>query len=324
MMAQDCPVIVVGAPRSGTSLVQKIIREHKGFCSVAKESGFIWRPYVHPSKNAWKYEGWEGGLLDPCEILEIQEAFARYALSWSAWRRAAAFNVMRYQRSRYTAPIFRAGYHAIALVNRSLQRGAGKNIQKDRLVDKSVHSPFFLSLIDQVFPDARFVHIVRDGWNTVPSMLDGWLNPSRFFTYDVPDGHQIPDYPHRLWNFALMSGWEELRGQCLANVVCAQWVALQEAALQYFSNVSTERILRIYLEELTTSPRNTLQDLAKFLGLSWSSYFETLVNDLPKVNARPSDERHAMQKTVEQRMARLSAESSLRLSQTNRRLCYLR
>ncbi|MCS4503424.1 sulfotransferase [Arhodomonas aquaeolei] len=316
------PVIILGAPRSGTSLLQTIIREHEGFRSVAKESGFVWHKYCHPSLRDWRCEGCPASAIDQRAIEEIRHQFDRYALSSRSWRRASGLNVLRYQRSPLMAPVLKGGYFLLARLLRVL-RAVMSGSSQGRLVDKSVHSGLFLNLLDAVFPDALYIHIVRNGDDTVSSMIDGWLNPDRFFTYDLPGGLQIPDYPYREWNFALPPGWEEYRKRPLADVVAFQWTRLQSSIMEHFdAPVLRERLLRVKLEDLTNNPTGTLRRIAAHVDLPWSDYFERLGQKMPTVNARPSDRKKRMSRKVAERMDRMAGEEARKVQAVNRALGY--
>ena len=100
------PVIIVGAPRSGTSLMQKVIRETPGFVSVAKESDMIWMPHCHPSTNEWQYEGCPDSRITEALVAEIREDFLSQALSANTWRlfaRSGSWNGPDSQRA-YASP----------------------------------------------------------------------------------------------------------------------------------------------------------------------------------------------------------------------------
>lgn len=321
-MNMNEPVLIVGAPRSGTSLLQQILREHDGFRSVAKESEFIWRSYTHPTKNDWQYEGWRKSVLENKDRNRILAEFDRYAFSARTWRRAAAFNIMGYHRSPLLAPLLRGSYRLGAIAASLLRRRERSDFGQYRIVDKSVNSPLFLPLVEQVFPNARFIHIVRNAFNTVPSMLEGWLTPTRFFTFDVPGGLAIPDYPYQSWNFALPAGWQQWRNEKLADVVSFQWLALQENVIKHFDQFSSRPMLRIRLENLVAEPEKELHELANFVGLPQTSYLKKLSRGLPLVNARPARNGKNDNPEVAARMSRLSNDQWQRLKQMNENLGY--
>lgn len=276
------PVIIVGAPRSGTSLLQRIIRGAPGFVSVAKESGLIWRRYTDPERHNWTGESFREADTSPAEIERIHRLFARYALPWTTWRKADDRDVLRYQRNPFlSALLYRPAYHLLAL-SRAPFAGRTRGF---RLVDKSVHSGLWLPFVERVFPDATFIHITRDPRDTVGSMVDGWLNPNRFFTYTVPLDLAIPDYPYDQWNFALHPGWQDLVNEPLARVVTHQWSTLTESIMEFRAG-REDRWLTIRLEDLTTRTETELRRLTHFLDLPWDDYFERCSAGLPKVNAR--------------------------------------
>lgn len=317
------PVIVLGAPRSGTSLMQKIVREQEGFRSVAKESGFIWREYCHPALQDWRYEGCPPARIDPRAVTDIRKRFQRYALSSSTWQKASGLDILRYQRSPLLAPVLRTGYFALAGLSRALRVLRPGQDDCARLVDKSVHSGLFLDLVDRVFPDARYIHIVRNGPDSIASMIDGWLNPDRFFTYSLPGGLQIPDYPHADWNFALPAGWEAYRDRPLADVVTFQWTRLQQAILAHFDDPERkQRLLRVKLEDLSADPGVALHRIGEFIEVPWSGHFQRLAREMPAVNARPADRKRQTSDQVQERMARMSSAEAEALTKINKVLGY--
>jgi hypothetical protein len=306
--------------------MQKIVREHNGFRSVAKESDFIWRKYCHPRLHSWRYEGCPPERIDDRTIDYVHARFRRYTLSAKAWRRAKRLDVQRYQRSPLLAPFLRAGYFVFAAasqpVSELLPLASGSN-DDWRLVDKSVNSALFLNLLDRVFPDAKYVHIVREGNATIRSMVESWLNPDRFFTYIVPGGLQIPDYPHKGWNFALPAGWEDYRSKPLADVVTFQWTQLQQAILSHFDEPDGgARLLRVKLEDLVNDRCSVLRRLADFIEVPWSDYFERLSRGMPSVNARPLERTNDDSRGLDERMVRLNDCESERLRATNSALGY--
>lgn len=318
------PILIVGAPRSGTSLLLKILREHDGFRSVAKESQFIWEPWTHPARHEWQYEGWISGKLSQAEILKIRSAFDRYTMSSRFWRRTNVNRMFGYRRTPAFAPLFRLAYDIFSRVNQISAAFTGSNEDSTaRLVDKSTSYGLFLPLAEQVFPDAKYLHIVREGTDTVRSMAESWLNPERFFSFRLPGGLAIPDYPHELWNFGLPAGWPGMRSSYLAEVAAFQWAQLQTGILENLEVRPKSNVLRIRLEDLHMDPESELRRIASFADLPWSSYFDCLASNLPRVNARPlQKEGQELKSNAIARMRRLSKYWRDRIKAINRRLGY--
>jgi hypothetical protein len=266
-------------------MLQKIIREHPDFISVAQESGSIWQNYVHPSLNDWQCEMFDTSDLSQEKIEEIKMMFGKYALSANLWNKFGKLNIMKYQQNPFLAPVLRTGYKVVTMMLNTLPK-RGNN---SRLVDKSVHCGLWLNLIDSVFPDALYIHIMRNGIKSVDSMIDGWLNPNRFFTYTLPKKLEIPDYPYQMWNFALPQGWSEYTKKPLEEVVSFQWCQIQQSIMTYFKDENFKgRTISIKLEDLVSDTGQTLGNITSFIGLEWDSYFKRLAKGLPVINSQPS------------------------------------
>ena len=279
------PIIILGAPRSGTSLLHRLIRGCDGFASVAKESGFIWSRYTHPSLHEWRSESWDREKFGENDARRIRALFARYALPSSIWRRVDEYNVLRYQRYPAISALLRPAYHLIASVRAmSIRLPEGT-----RLVDKSVHSGLWVDLVDRVFPDAIYLHIVRNPYATVESMASAWRNPKRFFTYRLPREMDIPGYTHKEWNFALPPDWERYTSSKIESIAAFQWAALQESILDFSDHLGESRYLRIYLEDLNEKPSAILQEVCRVGEIPFDARLSGLAEQMPVVNARGHD-----------------------------------
>jgi hypothetical protein len=276
------PVIILGAPRSGTSLLHRIIRAQPGFRSTAGESDAVWGKLTHPALNDWAAEGWPGTRLNECERQDLHRRLARLSLDSRLWRRVDAQAVGEHQhRSAVLARIIRSGYRLLAGF-------AARAPTEEILVEKSVHSALWLDLLDEAFPDARYVHIVRRPEDNLRSMIRAWLHPERFFTYNVPADLQITGYPFQRWNFALPPGWRDYTEQPLERVVAFQWAALQ-GRIADFTLAQARPVLRVRLEDLVDEPRLELERVAGHLGLEWNRHLEAFSTSLPAVNRSSQD-----------------------------------
>ena len=288
------PVIIVGAPRSGTSLMQKVIRETPGFVSVPRESNMIWLPHCHPATNDWQYEGCPGSRITDELVAEIRDDFLDQALSANTWQMFDQFGLM--QRPRLAACL-RFAYRTLSGPWKRIRAHAraGHAPGRGRLVDKSVHAALWLNLVDAVFPDALYIHMVRSPRTCVPSMIQGWENFKRFRTYRVPDSAGPPRHDTSgYWCFPMPRGWNKYYQRDLAAICSFQWKAIHDAILQYLAAPTfNNRVLRIHLEQLADQPLSVLRDVSELLNHD----ITLMMPDdyvLPKVNTfnakRPLDD----------------------------------
>ncbi len=171
----DKPIIIIGAPRSGTSLMQKLIRETPGFLSVPKESDMIWLPYCHPSNNNWEYEGCPDSRITDEVVSNICSAFSAQALTADTWRLLDRLGLMTRPR---LASYLRLGYRLFFKPWKHIRdQMTSSRSRTGRLVDKSVHAGLWLNLVDSVFPNALYIHMVRSPDTCIPSMVGAAPSP---------------------------------------------------------------------------------------------------------------------------------------------------
>lgn len=281
------PVIIVGAPRSGTSLMQSILREMPGFASMASEANIIWSAYTHPALHSWDCEKVAIESLNTQTRNDILNTFYQQSKPASFWRQWSHLGLMN---NPLVASILRKIYqHAGGVIEKIFTINKTNNEGRHRLVEKSVHCGLWLELIEHVFPDARYIYMQRSGFSTIPSMVDGWLDPDRFFTYKVPAPLNIAGYPYQKWNFALPSGWREYTDKHLVDVVAYQWSTIHDALWDGLSNPRQEgRVKDIKLESLVYSPQSVLKEIASHIGTNWNDHWTRLCYQMPVINARES------------------------------------
>src|SRR5579875_1073734 len=128
-MSDITPIFIVGCPRSGTTLLRRMIDSHPNI-SCGPETGFL-------------------ADLERAERLN--------------WERIVRFGVSRRQWHQQAADYFE-------WLHLQYMHAQGKR----RWADKTPSYALFLDYIDQLFPTAQVVHIIRDGRDVVASHRDRW------------------------------------------------------------------------------------------------------------------------------------------------------
>lgn len=215
--ATDRPIFIIGAPRSGTSLLYAILRSSSKVAHWPGEAHEVWERDHHPALR-----GWESNALGASDADE--EARAR--------------------------------------IRRSFFLVTGRN---KRLIDKTPRNSLRVPFVDAIFPDARFVFLIRDGRDNVNSLINAWRTP-RYRTYRLPERHAIPGVDPEWWKFVLYPGWrEDLKGPL--EVVCArQWVASNEHALSAKSAIG-DRWIDVRYETLIEDPVEEIARVMEWVGL---------------------------------------------------------
>jgi hypothetical protein len=161
------------------------------------------------------------------------------------------------------------------------------------VIEKTCANSLRVSFIEKVFPEAKFVFIVRDGRDVAASSMKRWMAPLDI-PYLLKKARYIPlsDAPyyvvrylanqiHRLFSREKrLAFWgprfdgmdEMLRSRSLAEVCAMQWVRCVESAENDLSQVDPVRVHRLRYEEFVSDPAGGLKALAKFLDPQLSGY----------------------------------------------------
>jgi hypothetical protein len=158
MMETMLPMpFVVGAPRSGTTLLRMMLDSHPEM-AIPPETGFI-------SEVIDQFRGAEGSLELLLNIITGYETWVDFHLS----------------TEELAGELERLPRFCAAEGIRSFYRLYAKRFAKSRWGDKTPNYGLQLEAIAGLLPEAHFIHIIRDGRDVAASIRDLWFSPSRNF-----------------------------------------------------------------------------------------------------------------------------------------------
>lgn len=125
-----------------------------------------------------------------------------------------------------------------------------------------------IGFLKEIFPDAKFIHIYRDGRAVVNSLLavtwwSGWRGPANWRW-----GELTP---------AQSEKWERYDRSFVA-LAAIEWEILMAAQEHAAQSIPAGDLLEIRYEDLCQNPVKTFQEAVEFSNLEWSSQFETTIN----------------------------------------------
>jgi len=125
-----------------------------------------------------------------------------------------------------------------------------------------------LGFMNEIFPDAHFIHIVRDGRAVANSWLQmpwwgGYRGPENWLWGELADAYQ------KEWNGA------ERSYTLLAGIA---WKLLLESYEEGLKEIEKERYLTIKYEDFVDNPKNEMTKILNFINLEWSLGFEQQFN----------------------------------------------
>jgi hypothetical protein len=153
------------------------------------------------------------------------------------------------------------------------------------LVEKTVSNTLRVAFVHRILPDARFVHLLRDGRDVIASAYDQWRAPVDW-RYTLAKARQYPllsapAYALRwaatrllrrgtslppVWGPAYRGIHEDLRLLPLLQVCARQWQRSVAASLDQLAEVPPERVLTVSYARLVSDPEAELARVFRFLG----------------------------------------------------------
>lgn len=158
------PIFVVGAPRSGTTLLRYILCSHPHIY-IPPESNFIPRFFNKQPETQ----------LQPLEAKRIYQEILGYRVFFKDWHteKPDPETFISNLPDLYPRTILTALYKMYS-----------QQYSSERWGDKSPIYTEHLALLSQIFPSAQIIHIIRDGRDVALSMLRSYRG-SKFFYIDV-------------------------------------------------------------------------------------------------------------------------------------------
>ena len=142
---------------------------------------------------------------------------------------------------------------------------------RPRFINKNLQNSFRVRLLNAIFPDAKFIHIIRDGRAVAFSLLnkkaDGATSPILLVGFKdiLRDKYQLNR--SELYNYGL--AW-------------AEFVRKGREA----TAIAKDRYYEVHYEKLVREPYNELRNIIDFCELDWYSKFEEKIPATQNMNEK--------------------------------------
>ena len=258
------PVFLVGAPRSGTTLIFEVLASHP-------DLGWLttWHNRI-PSLTF---------LSAAARLCSLGPAFRKRVRRSDQWK--TPLDYVRQGPSeaygiwgQYLGNTFESDY---LLENRASDKQKNGLIDefakvlayqgKPRLAVKTT-GPSRMRFLQDIFPEARFVHIIRDGRAVVNSLMkvDFWVDTHRL---ESPAwSHGMPD--------SYIEEWKRLEESPLA-LAALQWRNIVETARRECLSLPDIPYLEIRYEDFMANPGATIVRILDFAELEASPAIESFI-----------------------------------------------
>lgn len=224
----DRPVIILAAPRSGSTLLFETLAEAPDVWTIGDESHGVIEG-LEPLRPG-------GGRVDSNRL---DESHAAEPLLQAV--RARFAGRLRDRDGRQPTP--------------------GPPVPRLRFLEKTPKNALRLPFLTRVFPDALYVFLVREPRPNIGSMIEAWKS-GRWVTYPELDGWQGPP-----WSLLLPPGWQALDGHSIAEICAWQWATANRVIADDLATLPRERWTACEYAELVKHPEATVRRICDFAGL---------------------------------------------------------
>ena len=255
-MGLEKPIFIISAGRSGSSTLHKLLAYHP---DLAWLSGYCDKYPHYPAINRW--------ILKSAELPFIGRLLRRKMSPWESYRfwetYCPGFSLpCRDLVAADVATCAREGIRR-ALAQIAAHRG-------QRLLLKITGWPR-IGFLREIFPDAKFVHVMRDGRAVVNSILKvnwwwGWRGPENWRWGELPDVYR------REW---------ETSGKSFVALAGIQWRILMDAAEEARQLVPNCDSMAVRYEDLCRDPVKVFRAVVDFAELRRLGHFEAMVRHYP-------------------------------------------
>lgn len=204
------PIFLLGNIRSGTSLLSRMLNCHPRICV----------PYeAHVYNIFWDYRDRYEPLTEP----DRQRHLVQDVLSMRVFRDWSKPPDIEAVMQRIERPCFHGVFEA-------MMHAWADGQQKPRWGEKTPHNGPYWRAISQGFPNAQFIHLVRDGRDCALSMIKARFGPKLVYPAAV------------------------------------RWARYLDQMQQMRETLGPSRVYEVHYEDLIENPEQTLQALCDFLG----------------------------------------------------------
>lgn len=228
------PYFFIGCGRSGTSLLARLLSSHRDIAVYPYEANEMWHPQSFP---------WHHSNSNSAPIWVDPYAFTEASLK---------------ARTEHDDRRMKAVFGACQL----LLRG-------ECFVNKSALVTFMIPEILNLFPDARFIHIIRDG------RAVAW-------SFALHDKKMIDRFPNRYKEIGI-----DFPLEVLVEKFATHWkqhVLEIEHQKDKLNLEERDRIYELRYEDLCINPREQLASIAKFMHVNPGGFGDRLYSDIKNTN----------------------------------------
>jgi len=221
------PIFIIGCHRSGTSIFYRKLALHP-------DLAFITRTTRRAPNQIW--------LMRLFMLLRSKEK-NHTPIGGEVWNRFGSGDDQVMTAANVT-PEIREYFERLVKNHLIL-------FKRKRFLNKSPSNSVKIGFLDALFPDAHFIHMVRDGRAVARSISKGRMSHGRF------SGAKYP-------------GWQDLLDKPVVASCGLQWTQTIAYIQNALKQIPDERILQVRYEDFISRPVETMQRVGERCHLKWT------------------------------------------------------
>ena len=219
------PIFIVGAPRSGTNIFYRTMAKHPDLAWISNITKKV------PTS------------LLLTRILMMFRSDHRPTEGNNIWQRFIGDADESLGQDDVT-PAGRKYLHKVVRNNLQL-------FDKTRFLNKCPGNSVRMEFLKEIFPDAVFIHIIRDGRAAAYSIMGSRLKHNGSYWSVKPPG------------------WQNLLKLPLVEACALQWKLIVASVLQSAAKLPPEQYIEVKYEDFVVRPAEILKQVAAKCGLTW-------------------------------------------------------
>ena len=243
------PIFVIGCNRSGTTLLFETLSRHPSLWSLYVEAQDVW--YKH-----YPIHSEDGDRVTECPSVLVRNEL-----------HSSLYSMAHNKECLKDRTVWK-------FVPRKLMQRPVVNVYKTppiRLVEKTPANCLRIPFLARLFPDAKFIFVVRQGEDVVSSLMEGWKVWSRT---------EHTAWSFNKWHYIVPPGWQRWVGRQLVEICAFQWIEANTTAWADLNEHCQGRYLLVRHEDLLAKPQAEYETIRAFCELPPSKYFTAQLDSI--------------------------------------------
>ena len=280
------PVIIIGCPRSGTTMLFNILNQSQELYSLYRESWNVIRG------------AYFNGMLDPDDkddlltaedlTTELKDYIRKGFHEYTVNKESLAFWTAQKFRLRAISAHLPIPNPLASVVTKANALIKDQRNQEYRILEKTPRNCFRVDFMNKLFPDAKFIFISREGKSNISSLIEGWKRQAKHMKHKrfprLNTEFHFNNFEFQKWEYVLPPEWKELNGKSLEETCAHQWIQSNRYALDSLNKLDSDRVIKVRYEDICENPGESIKNICDFIDIKYEDKLQEYAEKPPVVS----------------------------------------